>query len=243
METSQGIFGRLGEKVLGWIALALLIGIAYGIYQMPAETKAVVWKGIWTTLAWIAIAAAAPWSARLFMRRIMEVASNWAAAGLVGGFVLIDLIAGLILKDFPDGGWSWFFSLAALAVAGTYNYLVMEYLAAESRRVDTFQNPILAPEELEPAVRERLYWSVAAAVRRLVLAGFEADRLVIDDATEAVTAEALEAARAKAGERNPAEALIDDLATLRATLPRERRVSELTAVARKLRLRGAIEIS
>ncbi len=92
---------------------------------------------------------------------------------------------------------------------------VMEYLAAESRRVDTFQNPVLAPEELEIAVRERLYWSVAAAVRRLVLAGFEADRLVIDDATEAVTAEALAAVRAKAGERSPAEALIDDLARSR----------------------------
>ncbi len=129
METSQGIFGRLGEKILGWIALALIAGIAFGIWQMEPESRAAIWKGIWTTIAWIAIAALLPWSARFFMKRIMDVGSNWAAAGLVSGFVLIDIIAGLVLKDFPAGGWSWFFSLSALAVAGTYNYLVTEYLA------------------------------------------------------------------------------------------------------------------
>lgn len=133
METAQGIFGRLGEKILGWIALLLLIGIAFGIWQMEPESRAAIWKGIWTTIAWIAIAAALPWSARFFMKRIMDVGSNWAAFGLVGGFVLLDIIAGLILKQgFPDGGWSWFFNLSALAVAGTYNYLVTEYLADQT---------------------------------------------------------------------------------------------------------------
>ncbi len=88
---------------------------------------------------------------------------------------------------------------------------VMEYLAADSQRVDTFHNPILAPEELDAAPRERLYWSVAAAIRRLVLAGFDLERTVVDDATEAVTRAALETAQAKADEPSPAEALIDDL--------------------------------
>ncbi len=132
METSQGIFGRLGEKILGWIALALIAGIAFGIWQMEPESRAAIWKGIWTTIAWIAIAALLPWSARFFIKRILEVGSNWAAAGLVIGFVLLDIIAGLGLKGFPGGGWSWFFSLAALAVAGTYNYLVTEYLADQT---------------------------------------------------------------------------------------------------------------
>ena len=133
METSQGIFGRLGEKILGWIALALIASIAIAIWRMEPETRAAIWEGIWTTIAWVAIAAALPWSARFFIKRIMDVGSNWAAFALVGGFVLLDIIAGLVLKDgFPGGGWSWFFSLAALAVAGTYNYLVTEYLSDQT---------------------------------------------------------------------------------------------------------------
>ena len=132
METSQGIFGRLGEKILGWIALAIIVCIVIAIWRIGPERRAAVWQGIWTTTFWVAIAAGLPWSARLFMKRIMDVGSNWAAVGLVGGFVLIDVIAGLILKGFPAGGWSWFFSLAALAVAGTYNYLVTEYLADQT---------------------------------------------------------------------------------------------------------------
>ena len=132
METSPGIFGRLGEKILGWIALALIVCVVIAIVRMEPQTRAAIWEGIWTTIAWVAIAGALPWSARFFMKRIMDVGSNWASVGLVGGFVLIDVIAGLILKGFPDGGWSWFFSLSALAVAGTYNYLVTEYLADQT---------------------------------------------------------------------------------------------------------------
>ncbi len=110
---------------------------------------------------------------------------------------------------------------------------VMEYLAAESQRVDTFQNPVLAPEDLESAVRERLYWAVAAAVRRLVLAGFAiADRLVIDDATEEVTAEALTAIAEKAGTQTPAEGLVDALA-------RRRQITETTMI----RLLGEGEVA
>ena len=62
----------------------------------------------------------------------MDVSASWAAFGRVGVLVLLDIIAGLVLKDFPGGGWSWFFNLSALAVAGTYNYLVTEYLADQT---------------------------------------------------------------------------------------------------------------
>jgi len=128
-----GILGRLGEKVLGWVALALLVGIGIGIWQMPGATKAAVWSGIWRTTAWVAIAAALPWSARLFIRRVAEVGSNWAGAGLIAAFLVGDLVAAMFLMTgWPSGGWGWFAGLAALGVAGTYNYLVTEYLAERS---------------------------------------------------------------------------------------------------------------
>jgi hypothetical protein len=131
--TGGGILGRLGEKFLGWIALGLLILLGIGIWQMGPTGRAAVWSGIWRTLMWIAIAGGLPWLSRLFVRRILEIGSNWAAVIVIAAYTLVDAILGLVLMGgLPGGGWSWLAALAALAVAGTYNYLVNEYLAEMS---------------------------------------------------------------------------------------------------------------
>ena len=214
--TGSGIFGRLGERVLGWVALGLLIMIGIAIWRMDPVVKTAIWQGIWRTVFWVLIVAALPWSSRFFMRRILEIGSNWAGVGVIAAFVLVDLVVGLVLmtgceasieakrqivaeatstdsetpeeaalpavpssadatdivrektadfvedladrirpadddastvapseqsaaadgqseadteQDGSHGGWFWFACLAALAVAGTYNYLVTEYLA------------------------------------------------------------------------------------------------------------------
>lgn len=217
--TGGGILGRLGEKVLGWVALALLILIGIAIWRMDPVVKTAIWQGIWRTIFWVAIAAALPWSARFFIRRILDAGTNWAGVGLLAVFVAVDLGAGLLLLSGCDatvevrrlvvaseaedgtpqeesqlpavppsadmagvvrekladvaegaadvakkaaeqlradddgdasgtemdaaaeakaaedetghghGGWFWFACLAALALAGTYNYLVTEYLS------------------------------------------------------------------------------------------------------------------
>jgi len=128
-----GIFGRLGEKILGWIALGLLIFLGWTIYQMSAETKAAIWGGIWRTIVWVVIAAGLPWVTRLFVKRILDVGSNWAGFVLIAVLVLVDAVAGLILmRGWPAGGWGWTAALTALAIAGSYNYLVTEYLAEQA---------------------------------------------------------------------------------------------------------------
>lgn len=125
-----GILGRLSEKVLGWIALAIVVLVGIAVYQMPADTKAAIWSGIWRSIVWVIIAAAVPWSATLFIRRILEISTNWAGIGLIAGLTLVDLIAGIVLMTaWPSGGWTWAAALGALAAAGTYNFLVSEYLA------------------------------------------------------------------------------------------------------------------
>jgi hypothetical protein len=220
METSGGILGRLGEKVLGWIALALLILIGVAIWRMDPVLRTAIWQGAWRTVFWIIIAAALPWSGRFFIRRVLDFGSNWAGVGLLAALTVVDLGAGLLLLSGCDatvearrlavaseaeerpqqeaqsmpslppsadatgvvrqkladvaegaagvaeraaerlrgandgkaseveqnataaesetaagesegghGGWFWFACLAALALAGTYNYLVTEYLA------------------------------------------------------------------------------------------------------------------
>lgn len=128
-----GILGRLSEKVLGYIALAIVLLVGIAVYQMPAETKGAIWSGIWRSIVWVIIAAGVPWSAALFVRRVLEISSNWAGVGLVAGLTLVDLIAGVVLMTaWPSGGWTWAAAIGAIAVAATYNYLVAEYLADTS---------------------------------------------------------------------------------------------------------------
>jgi hypothetical protein len=128
-----GILGRLSEKVLSLIALALLVGLGVAIYEMGSAGRQALWNGIWRTCAWVAIAAVLPWSARLFIGRLVEIGSNWAGAAVIGAYILVDVIAGaVLLNGLPSGGWGWVAALAALAVAGTYNFLVAEYLAEQA---------------------------------------------------------------------------------------------------------------
>ena len=128
--TGGGILGRLGEKTLGWIILGLLIFLGIAIWQMEPETRAAIWGGIWRTAVWVAIAAAAPWSAKLFIRRILEAGTNWVGLGLLGGLMAVDVVAALLLMTgWPSSVWSWLAAIGVLAVAGTYNYLVTEYLS------------------------------------------------------------------------------------------------------------------
>ncbi len=130
MEVPGGLLGRLGEKILSWIALGALIFLGIAIYQMPAETRAAIWSGIWRTLLWLGIAAAVPWSARLFIRRVLEAGTNWSGAALIAALTVADVIAGwVLLTDWPASGWGWLALFGALGLAGTYNYLVAEYLA------------------------------------------------------------------------------------------------------------------
>ncbi len=131
--TGGGILGRLGEKVLGWIALGLIVALGAAIVFMEEDTRAAIWSGIWRTIAWIVIVAALPWVSRFFIRRLLEVGSNWAGVVLLAVLVLLDAIAGLVLMGgWPSGGWGWLAALAALAIVGTYNYLVTEYLAEQT---------------------------------------------------------------------------------------------------------------
>lgn len=133
METTGGIFGRLSEKILGWIALGLLILAGVGLWQMGPDGRGALWSAIWRTVTWVAVAAILPWVVRLFITRLLALSSNWAGVGLIAALTLLNIVLGLILMGgFPGSGWGWIVALAAVGIAGTYNYLVSEYLAEQA---------------------------------------------------------------------------------------------------------------
>ncbi len=131
--TGGGILGKLGDKLLTLIGLALLILVGISLWRMGPDGRVALWNGIWRTAVWLALAATVPWISRLFITKVLEFGSNWPGVVLIGVVTLVDLIAGrLLMQGWPSGGWGWTLSLAALALAGAYNYLVTEYLAEQT---------------------------------------------------------------------------------------------------------------
>jgi hypothetical protein len=133
METPRGGFiGRLSERVIGYVALGLVGLGCFALYRMGPEGRTAIWETIWRSLVWLAISAALPWVARLFLSRLLEIGSNWVGLAMLAGLSVVNAVSGmLLLAAWPVGGWQWTATLAALAVAGTYNYLVTEYLAEQ----------------------------------------------------------------------------------------------------------------
>lgn len=60
----------------------------------------------------------------------------------------------------------------------------MEYLVAESRRVDRFQEPLLGRSDLPGDLAYRMYWWVSAALRKRILREFEVDPVVFEAAVK-----------------------------------------------------------
>jgi uncharacterized protein (DUF2336 family) len=58
----------------------------------------------------------------------------------------------------------------------------MEYLVAESRRVDRFQEPLLGRSDLSGELAYRMYWWVSAALRKKILSDYEVDPVVFEKA-------------------------------------------------------------
>lgn len=68
----------------------------------------------------------------------------------------------------------------------------MEYLVAESRRVDRFQEPLVSRADLPPHLACRMFWWVSAALRRQLLSQLKVHEVALDRAI-ADAAEMLEA--------------------------------------------------
>lgn len=65
----------------------------------------------------------------------------------------------------------------------------MAYLVEQSKRVDTYQNPLLQRPDLGEDLARRMYWWVSAALRKHILANFRVDPSEFDDALEVAVAD------------------------------------------------------
>lgn len=65
----------------------------------------------------------------------------------------------------------------------------MEYLVEQSKRVDSFQEPILNRDDLSPMLAKRMYLWVSAALRQHIVSAFNLDKATVDELLEQVTAD------------------------------------------------------
>lgn len=65
----------------------------------------------------------------------------------------------------------------------------MEYLVEQSKRVDSFQNPILRRPDLDRELAKRMYWWVSAALKIYVAEHFDIDPMELDEALDATVTE------------------------------------------------------
>lgn len=69
----------------------------------------------------------------------------------------------------------------------------MEYLVEQSRRVDSFQEPILSREDLSPLLAKKMFLWVSAALRQHIISAFNLDNATVDELLEQATTEEIAA--------------------------------------------------
>lgn len=69
---------------------------------------------------------------------------------------------------------------------------ILEYLAEESKRIDSFQKPLVRRPDLPAELAERMYYWVSAAVRNYIIENFDVDVDNLDDQMSAAVGDVLE---------------------------------------------------
>jgi uncharacterized protein (DUF2336 family) len=89
----------------------------------------------------------------------------------------------------------------------------MAYLVEEARRVDSYQEPLVRRQDLDPTLVRQMYWLVSAALRAHLLESFDIDASDLDDQLERVVWTLSTAAKAEGGEpaASPAATLAERL--------------------------------
>lgn len=110
-----------------------------------------------------------------------------------------------------------------------------EYLVEQSRKVNTYREPLIQRKDLSPALAEKMYWWVSAALRQELAAKFEIDITVLDDQIESsvrgLLAEEDQGAPKPKKKEDPAARLAQEVAVTPELLIRVLRQGEITLFA------------
>lgn len=95
----------------------------------------------------------------------------------------------------------------------------MAYVVEQARTVDSFQEPLVGRGDLDPALADRLYWFVSAALREHLLSRFDIQVSELDDALEGATHKLIAGAEATPAQPTAAQKLARQIAASRGVDP------------------------
>lgn len=124
----------VGAKVV--TALCALGAVLAGIWfwRHPEDLRA-LWTTVRLSMAWIAFALVLPWTCFPMLGWLLKLESNLAGALLLGGYLLLDVLAALWLAGWHvSGSLAWLVLIVGWLAAAAYNYIICESLARYAER-------------------------------------------------------------------------------------------------------------
>jgi len=123
----------IGQYVGGRVLTAVLVvASAAGIiwfWKHPEQLQS-LWQVIKYVLAWLGFAIVLPWALFFVSPWVAKKESNLAAGLMLGGYLVLDVIAALWLAGVGGHGTlTWIVLLLGFLSAGVYNFLVCDFQA------------------------------------------------------------------------------------------------------------------
>ena len=135
-EGDQSVFVTLGKFIGGKVLTAILVAsvllISYYFYKNPEKLET-LWESTKASLVWLGFVAVLPWGLFFVPPLVIKSESNAAAAGMLLGYVALDILMAFWLAEWSiQGVLVWGLLVLGFLLAGVYNFLVCEFLAEQA---------------------------------------------------------------------------------------------------------------
>ncbi|MCH8852526.1 MAG: hypothetical protein IID41_07695 [Planctomycetes bacterium] len=122
----------IGGKVLTAILVACVLWTSYYFYKNPEKMK-VLFDSTKASLVWLGFVAALPWGLFFVPPLVVKADSNAAAAGMLGGYLVVDIFMAFWLAGWSFGGvLVWGLAILGFLLAAVYNFMVCDFLAEQA---------------------------------------------------------------------------------------------------------------
>ena len=121
-------------KYIGGKTLTAILIVAGGasliwFWRHPESLRA-IWATLKGVLAWMGFVIVLPWATFFVPGKVLKLESNPAAAVMLAGYVLADMLVAFWLAGWGfSGTLTWVVVLLGFLTAGVYNFLACDHLA------------------------------------------------------------------------------------------------------------------
>ncbi len=133
----QSVFATVGKFIGGKVLTAILVaGVLWScfyFYKNPEKLED-LWSTTKASLVWLGFVAILPWGLFFAPPLIIKTESNAAAAGMLIGYLILDILMAFWLADWSiEGALVWGLMVLGFLLAAVYNFLVCDFLAEHAQ--------------------------------------------------------------------------------------------------------------